>query len=288
MTSLIKSRTNDAVMADRLKQYEDISSKVDCSLHNSPWSYFDSINQSHTRELRLKSIYHLISRSTWQELSRHRITFLDLHCEVCWDEPVSGTVKLDSSSGAIDCHSQPRDDWLPEYFSLQTSHFLCTQTGIHQAWGECDRRPWVTAKHAGERGGGWEWEAGWRVWVSTEVCWGSSGRPGHMVALGGICIKFTPPHTHPPPQHPFPKIVSSLRPSKGCHITSSSLLFILLAPPSHTHTHTSILHFESSLTQTVRGRKGVCVCGGGSCMGSLAVWAELCVRASRCVAVCIV
>lgn len=125
MTYLIKRTANDALMADRLKQYEAVFLNVNYNLHNYLWtiSYFDSITQLCTAGLCLKSIYHLISQSTsWQQPSRHRIKFLDLHGEICWDKTVSGTVKLNSSSGAIDCHSRPWDDWLPEYFSLFEHH----------------------------------------------------------------------------------------------------------------------------------------------------------------------
>lgn len=91
----------------------------------------------------------------------------------------------------------------------------------------------MTAKHAGKLGGGCEFLG--------EVCWGSSGRPGHMAAPGGICIKFIPP--------PF-KIVSSPRPSKTLsdHRRSQCLLSLLFSHLTHTHTHTYTKPFRSLST----------------------------------------
>lgn len=70
------------------------------------------------------------------------------------------------------------------------------------------------------------------------MCWGSSGRPGHMAALGGICIKFISPSKLFPARGHQNAVKSPAR--------SQCLLFLLFPPastthlPSHTQTHTTL------------------------------------------------
>lgn len=160
-----------------------------------------------------------LKTSILSDQSQHRaaagLHSSDLHREVCWDKTLSGTVKQDSSRGAIDCHSSERGDWLPEYFALQTSHFLCTQTRAHEenVWRAAMSDSYACRKRWVKRcvwGGGS---------ASREVWWGSSGPPGQMAVPVGIRIK--------PPLH---QIVSMPWPSKRCQVTISSLVFILLHP----------------------------------------------------------
>lgn len=167
-----------------------------------------------------------LKTSILSDQSQHRaaagLHSSDLHREVCWDKTLSGTVKQDSSHGAIDCHSSERGDWLPEYFALQTSHFLCTQTRTRRTWGECvvGGHEWqlrMPEKVGEEVGGGGS--------VSREVWWGSSGPPGQMAVPVGIHIK------HPPPPNCFHPV--AIKTLSGHHLFSrfhcaSSLLLQML------------------------------------------------------------
>ncbi len=133
----------------------------------------------------------------------------------------------------------------------------------------------MTATHAWKA---WRWarrETGKGCEFLGEVCWGSSGRPGHMAALGGICINFISPQNCFQPaaikalsDHQCSRCLLSLSCSRHTHIHSQT----------HARTHTLSPpvspHFESSLTQTFRARKGG---------GTWAVWpSEL-----WCVCVCV-
>ncbi len=143
----------------------------------------------------------------------------------------------------------------------------------------------MTATHAWKA---WRWarrETGKGCEFLGEVCWGSSGRPGHMAALGGICINFISPQNCFQPaaikalsDHQRSRCLLSLSCSRHTHIHSQT----------HARTHTLSPpvspHFESSLTQTFRVRKG----GVHGQSGRLSSGVFACVCLSMCVAACVV
>lgn len=160
---------------------------VNCNSCDPPWTmlYFSLHKPTQTCRPLLKT-------SILSDQSQHRaaagLHSSDLHREVCWDKTLSGTVKQDSSRGAIDCHSSERGDWLPEYFALQTSHFLCTQTRAHEenVWRAAMSDSYACRKR---------WVKRWGGSVSRKVWWGSIGPPGQMAVPVGI--RINPPKLFP-------------------------------------------------------------------------------------------
>lgn len=265
MTSLIKKRTNDALMEDRLKHYDaEWFLNISYNLHNSHWtmSYFYSIIQLWTTGLCLVS-----------DQTRHFMTAAEppgLHSWASW----WGLLRQNSFRYCETQFLQRRHRlslsavrWLTPTTLLSSNITFLMHTNTDTS---SVRRMWqaelewqlnmLESLEVGEEGGGQ------RAWVSGEVCWGSAGRPGHMVALGGICIKFILP--------------SKLFPACG-HQNAVSVFspsFSPTTPPvfrSLTRTHTTL---HSLCTYTNSQREG----------GFWVVWlSELCVCALLAVLLCI-
>lgn len=188
-----------------------------------------------------------------------RIPLLDLHGEVCWDKTLSGTRKLKPlrwGPSTVTLLREMIDS--QEYFSSSNISYAHKHGHIRREENVTGSREWqlsiclVVVRR----------EAGHRVWVSREVCWGSSGRPGHMAALGGICIKFIPP---PSPNCFQPAAIKTLSDHR-CLL--SPLQPFVLSP---------LWVFAYTNSQRKKG---------GGCVGSLAVWAVLlcvCMPCSRAI-----
>ena len=141
MACLIKRSTDDALIAHRSKQYEAVILNGSYDLPNSPWYnvLFLLLNPPPYHRALLK-----VNISFDQ--SRHLATAAGLQSQTCaWRglprQNSFGYLRNSTPpAGPSTDTLGPRDDWLPERLSPRTSHFLCTQTRTHQAWGECDRR----------------------------------------------------------------------------------------------------------------------------------------------------